>query len=291
MAVTITNSAGVPTQYIEYSLKQTLLALRNRTIFVPGGVGWGNEVFQLADVTGQGNGLSGVFGRYNALTASEVAEGAEYNGWQAFTPSVAAVTATRHAVGTIITHERLKKAKNAAQEWVNAGLALGRSAAAYVNKDFCSIFSSFSTGSGTSGSDATFAMARSAVQSLRTAGVEGQIIFVLHEQSWAEMLAESSSPLNTASVSRLADQAYMNYYVDDILGCRWFITADVQAATTVDWVGGVFNAEAIGVTWGEDFKLEVEWNKNAASYEMLLSWWHGIGIADQNCGRKHLTDY
>jgi len=291
MAVTITNSAGVPTEYTAYSLKTALLALRNRSIFVPGGPGFSQDVMQIADVTGQGQGLTGSFGRYGALTASEVAESAEYNAWQAFTPTTVLVTATKHQVGTIITKERMKKTVNPAQEWTLAGTELGRAMATLVNKDVCSLFASFTATSGGTTVDATWAGVRNGQGALRALGVAGELIFVLHEQSYGELLAEAGSPLITASMTRLAEGYYQNYYVDNIIGMRWYVTADVQPATTVDWVGGMFNNEAIGMSWGQDFELEVEWNKNTQCWEILLTCYYGCGIANQSCGQKHLTDY
>jgi len=287
-----TTSGNVPSEWVEYTLQAARLGLRNRTIFAPGDPGHTSDVLDIADLRGDGNGVSGVFSRYGTVTASTGAEGVEYSAWQAFDPSTTAIAITKQQAGIVLTKERLMKARTELGEWVKAGEELSRAMAQKVNVDVCSAFSSFSSSVGSTGTNITNANILTAVDTLQTAKAEGQLHCVLHTHQWYDLMTESNSPLADASKTALADKLYMQYFYDDIYGLRWFTTQDVQSANAgADWCGAMFSPEAIGLSWGQDFDLEVEWDKNSQVWELLMTAYWGVGIADTNCGLKLVTDY
>jgi hypothetical protein len=52
----------------------------------------------------------------------------------------------------------------------------------------------------------------------------------------------------------------------------------------------MFSPEAIGLSWGQDFTLETEWDKNSQLWELILTAYWGVGIASDDCGVKIVTD-
>jgi len=287
-----TTSGNVPSEWVAYTLQAAKLGLRSRTIFAPGDPGHDRDVLDIADLRGAGNGLSGVFTRYGTVSASTGAEGTEYAAWQSFNPSTTTVTVSKQQAGIVLTKERLMKAHNELAEWVRCGEELARALAQKVNVDVCSVFPSFGTSVGSSGTDITHTDILTGIDTLQSAKAEGQLFCVLHTHQWFDLMTEADSPLADASKTQLAEGLYMKYFYDSIYGLRWFTTQDVQSANAgADWCGAMFNAEAIGLAWGQDFELEVEWDKNAQVWELLITAYWGVGIADDDCGVKVVTDY
>jgi len=272
-------------------MKAAKLGLRNRTIFAPGDSGHSPDVLDIADLRGDGNGLDGVFTRYGTVTASTGAEGVEYAGWQAFTPAATAVTVAKQQVGIQLTRERLMKARNELEEWVKVGVELGRAMASKVNVDVCAIFASFSHSEGSTGTNVANSNILSAINTLQTYKAEGQLHCVLHTQQWYDLMSEANSPLADASKTQLAEGLYMQYFYDDIYALRWYTTQDVATANAgADRCGAMFSPEAIGLSWGQDFTLETEWDKNSQLWELILTAYWGVGIASDDCGVKLVTD-
>lgn len=284
-------SSAVPTEWIALTKQTARLALRNMTVFAPGDPGHDPGVLDLADIRGEGKGLSAAYTRYAQLIASTVGEGEEYAGWQTFTPAVTSVTVSKQQVGLQLTKERRKKGGSGLDEWINAGLELAEAMATKVNVDVCSAFASFSSSTGSTGVDITNANILTARDALYTSRAKGPLHVVLHTHQWFDLMSEASSPLTNASINPLASGHFMQYFYDSLYGLRWFLTQDVQTANAgADRAGAMFTPEAIGMSWGQDFDLEVEWDKNAQLHELLLTCYYGVGIVDQNSGRKLVTD-
>lgn len=284
-------AGDVPSEWVAYTLQAAKLGLRSRTIFAPGDPGHDPGVLDIADLRGDGAGLTGVFSRYGNITASTGAEGVEYAGWTAFTPTAATVALAKQQVGVQITRERLMTTQSELNEWIKAGQELARSMASKVNVDVCAILASFTDQAGATTVNLTNANILTAVNYLEAANADRPYVVTLHTQQWYDLMTEASSPLVDASKTKMAEDFYGNYFYDDIYGLRWFITNDVPTATAgADRSGGMFNAEAIGLSWGLDFSLEVEWDKNKQLWELLMTGYWGVGIADDNCGAEILSD-
>jgi len=288
MAVNL--SSAVPTEYIAYVQKAAKLGLRGSTIFSPGDAGFSQDVIDIANMT-QDKGMTAAFSRYNNTTASDGVEGVDYAGWQAFTPTSTSITATKKNVGMLLTYERLQKASDQLGEWVKAGVELGRSMAQKVNVDVCSTFNSFTQNVTSSGANITNAKVLEAIDTLRSANVRGQLITVLHDHMWYDLMSETSSALTNASINQMAEGLFMQYFYDGLYGMRWFLTTDVQTANAgADRCGAMFSPEAIGVAWKKDFTIETEWNKDKQAWEILLTCYYGVGLADAASGLKLVFD-
>jgi len=275
-------------EYIDTALQVAKLGLHNRTIFAPGDAA--QMALDIADLRNV-QGSTATFGRLNTLTASDVGEGVEYQAWQALDPTTVDVAATKHQVGTHITKEAINSGANELQLWVKAGEELAASMGTKVNVDVCSAFASFSASQGSTGTDIVFADIRTAYDTLMTAKARPPFFCVLHTHQWTDLMSESSSPLVDASKNPLAEGFYGQYFYDDLLGMNWFLTQDVQTANAgADLAGAMFTSDAIGISWKQDFELEAEWNKNKQQWELLMTGFWGVGIADNSSGIKLVTD-
>lgn len=284
-------SGDVPAEWVMYALQAARLGLRARTIFAPGDPGHDPGVLDIADLRGDGAGRIGTFASYGALTASTGVEGAAYAGWQAFTPATVNVTLAKQQIGVQITRERLMATGNELNEWVSAGRELARALASKVNVDVCAIFASFTPAVTSAGVNITNANVLTAINTLEAANVDGPYHICLHGQQWYDLMTEASSPLVDASKTQMAEGFYMKYFYDDIYSLRWFITNDVPTANAgADRAGCIWGPAGIGLVWGPDFTLEVEWDKNAQLWELLLTGWWGVGIADDDSGCEITTD-
>lgn len=276
--------------YERYALQVAKLSLANAAIFAPQGIAFNNDILDIVDKR-TGNSLTATFGEWGTLTAQDVGEGVEYQGYAPMTLSTTDITATRSVVGTEITWEADKVAADELQMWVNAGAVLGQSMAKKFNEDICALFDSFTTEVGSTGTNIDNADIQSGIAALQLANVPGQYACVLHGQQWYDLISESSSPLTDASKTQKAEQFYNGWFIDDIYGLNWFITNGVQTANAgADRAGAMFGPGAIGVVWGQDFTLEKEWNKDKGLWELLLSTRYGVGIADDDRGVAVVTD-
>ena len=260
------------------------LGLSSNVLFFPGADGM--SAVEYIDLTG-GQGLTSKGTIFDVPSPNAVGENQEYQGWQDLTLTSVDVTASKTQVGYIASRESLRDAKSELDLFANLGKNLGQSMANEMNKNVCTLFASATTSVGSTGVDLTLANIRSAINTLQVANARGPISIILHATQWGDLVGEGSSPLGNASytgTTGIAEQVFNQWFISDALyGARFLITNDVQTTNAgADYAGVAMSPEAIRVVTDTPLEVEVEWNKNKQSYEVLATGYWGQGIQDQN---------
>lgn len=175
----------------------------------------------------------------------------------------------------------------------DATFELGGAMATKVDEDLVGLFASFTETKGDgAGNTATLENLAAAVSVLgynkaRQFGVPN---IVLHPYHWHDVWVELGKPSTNVVASDVANQALKDYYVSDMLACRWYTSANIAIDGSADAVSGLFVTPAIMLDTRRAPRMETERDASARAYEINMTAGYAYGIVHQEYGVNFTAD-
>jgi hypothetical protein len=167
---------------------------------------------------------------------------------------------------------------------------LGAAIAEDVDVKIMSDFPSFTASKGTAGSALSYGHIGAAMAVLRNAKIRGSRSVVLHPYQWQDIWVELAKPAtNYAFLGDTASEALRRYFVSNLEGATWMVSANVYTSGT-DATGGVFAQEALGYDEREAYYIEPERDASLKAIELNAALGYAHGIIRNEAGVKILSD-
>lgn len=224
------------------------------------------------------------------ITAVEKAEGDDFQSPTTFGQTLKyTLTPTVKMSQVLLTDEDIATDKDSARQ--DASQELGASIATKIDVDLVTLFASFTTGKGSSGSALTISNVAAAISVLRTEKAPNPLMVVLHPYGWHDIWVLLGQPAGTYPfLGDLANQALKDFYVGSFLNATWFTSANIALDATPDAVGGVFHQSALGFDTREAPVLEPERDASRKAWELNMSAGYAVGILRDEFGVKLTHD-
>lgn len=229
--------------------------------------------------------------KYTEATAESVAEGVDFAGSSDFGKTLAATLTPSEVVAKfVLTDVMVKNSGPTARR--DAALTLGNAMAQKMDTDIVGTFTSFTTDKGPgAGQTMTLAKAGVAMAVLRNTKTPAPLYVVLHPYQWHDIWVELGQPAATKSfLGEVANQAMRDYFVSDMLGATWFVSANIDVDSSDDAIGAVFNPNAIALDMREAPKLETERDASLRATELVLVAGYAVGVIRPEFGVKLTSD-
>lgn len=227
--------------------------------------------------------------KFSEATAEVVAEGIDFAGSSDFGKTLQATLTPSEVVAKfVLTDVMVKNAGPTARR--DAALSLGNAMAQKIDTDLVGTFTSFTTDKGPgAGQTMTLAKAGVAMAVLRNNKTPAPLFAVLHPYQWHDIWVELGQPsANKAFLGETANKAMQDYFVSDMLGATWYVSANIDASN--DAVGAVFNPEAIALDMRTAPYLEPERDASLRATELVLVAGYAVGIIRPEFGVKLTSD-
>ena len=236
---------------------------------------------------GTGNGKTVTVPIYPLQTATALTEGNEIANVQVNTSS-ATLTVTTAAIRTLVTD--LAVASAASSVVADIGRLFGEAIARKIDLDLTAQFLNF-TASGNGATQLAPADIFQAVAKLRAAAVpmEGMVC-VLHPEIAYDLKAALTSGGNTPfqgnGPTDIANEAMRSGYVGQLAGIPVYETSNfANTGNAGDFVGGVFQRDALGLAMIGDITIETERRASFLGTDIVGACHYGAGVIQAAYGR------
>lgn len=229
--------------------------------------------------------------KYSEATAEKVAEGVDFAGSSDFGKTLAATLTPSEVVAEfVLTDVMVKNSGQTARR--DAALSLGNAMAQKMDTDIVGTFSSFTTDKGPGAGNAmTLAKTGVAMAVLRNTKTPAPLYVVLHPYQWHDIWVELGQPAATKSfLGEVANNAMRDYFVSDMLGATWFVSANIDVDASDDAIGAVFNPNAIALDMRTAPYLETERDASLRATELVLVAGYAVGVIRPEFGVKLTSD-
>lgn len=229
-------------------------------------------------------------GEFNKATVQTKPEGQDYAGATKFEKTLAATLTPAVKMSQFLLTDEMISTESTDNIVDRARGELASAIAEEVDVSLMSNFSGFSAGKGTAGSALSYGHVAAAMAVLRNNKVKGMRTVDLHPYQWQDVWVELGKPAaNYTFLGETASEALRNYYVSNLEGAMWFISANVPTSGT-DATGATFTKEAIGYDEREAFAIEVERDASRKAYEYNASVGYGHGEIRDEAGVRIVSD-
>lgn len=224
--------------------------------------------------------------KYPAITAAALTEGTDMSATEVSTSSVS-VAVGEVGAQVVLTDLAAMGAGNPAQD---LGTVLGNAIATKIDTDLIGLFTGFSTGFSSAGTELTVADIFKAAATLRANKVTGSMAAVLHPYQAYAIKANLTNTFANPNGGDLQNEAMRNGYVGSIAGVDIYESANVAIDATDDSIGAVFAPEALAIALKRDFNLEVQRDASLRANELNATAVYGVAELDDSFGVKLTSD-
>lgn len=213
------------------------------------------------------------------VTPETVSDGVDYSSPTSFGKStVGTLTPSEVIAQILLTDQNIETDPDGARN--DAANELGMAIASKVDTDLVGAFSSFTTDKGDgAGNTATLANFSAAVAVLRNRKVVGTVQAVLHPYHWHDLWVELGMPAATYSnMADLTSQAMREYFVDNLLGVRIYLSANIATDSSTDAISGIFNSQALALDTRRPYRLEPERDASLRAWELNATVGYAYGL-------------
>ena len=289
MATTTTTTLS---EFIQDAIGRALDDEIAQHLFWPGAPA--SQWVKVRDLTA-GGARAATFPKYNALTAANLQEGVDYTTTQSLDPTAVTITATEHAVQSVVTDfARIAITNPNDAEAYAADLARNqlRAIMTKYDADIMALFATLDDGVSTTNVDLTNASILAAVDKMAKANAPRPWAGFLHPQQYNDLVTEANSPFATAAASGpKAEEFYGQYYIGQFYGVQWFVSTNVPTANAgADRAGAILSPEAIGAVWVTMPQTTVERDQSLRGEEILTIARYGVGEIDGTMGVYIISD-
>lgn len=213
------------------------------------------------------------------VTPESVADGVDYSNPTSFgKSSIGTLTPSEVIAQIILTDQNVETDPDGARN--DAASELGMAIAAKVDTDLTSAFSSFASDKGDgANTTATLSNFSAAVALLRNRSVMSGINAVMHPYHWHDLWVELGQPAATyANMADLTSQAMRDYFVDNLLGVRIYISANIAVDASDDAISGIFQSQALALDTRRAYRLEPERDASLRAWELNATVGYAYGL-------------
>lgn len=235
--------------------------------------------------------MARVFSTRPQISAESVADGVDYANPTTFGKSpLATFTPGEIIAQVLLTDQDIETDPDNALN--DAALELGNAMATKIDTDLVGSFSSFTTDKGDgAGNAASLANFAAAIAVLRNNKAPTPIYIVLHPYHWHDIWTGLGQPAATyANLDTITSQALRDYYVMDLIGARWFVSANISVDANDDAISGVFNPQALGFDSRRAPRLEPERDASLRGWELNMTAGYAYGVIRNTFGVKFTAD-
>lgn len=224
-------------------------------------------------------------------TAESVNDGEDYSNPTTMSKSLkASFTPGEVIAQAVLTDQMLETDPDNARQ--AAARELGEAIATKIDVDLLSLFSSFTKDLGPgAGQTADLQSFADCMAYLRAQKSQGPVQIVLHPYHWHDIWVELGKPAATyAFLGEAANQALRDYFVGNLLGARWFISANIAVDNSDDAVSGVFVPDALAFDSRRAPRLEPERDASLRAWELNMTAGYAVGVLRGEWGVKYTAD-
>lgn len=276
MANEITSSVG--SELYTNILQEAIFTAQEKSIMLP--------LVTVYDISGQA-GKTVQVPVYPTVSASAVAEGSDLAN-TAINPSEVTITASEQGVMASVSDlMRDSAGRNIAQD---VGRILGEAVAKKADEDITALFSGFSTGVGSAGTELTADLIFKAVAELRVDNAPAPFYGVFHPKAIYNLKKTLANAGSVSALSDIGNEALRTGYVGQIAGVQLFESAVIGIDSADDSIGAVFSPKAIGVASKKGLTIEEERNASARLTEYVATATWGVAELVDAYGVKVTSD-
>lgn len=276
MANEITSSVG--SELYTNILQEAIFTAQEKSIMLP--------LVTVYDISGQA-GKTVQVPVYPTVSASAVAEGSDLAN-TAINPSEVTITASEQGVMASVSDlMRDSAGRNVAQD---VGRILGEAVAKKADEDITALFSGFSTGVGSAGTELTADLIFKAVAELRVDNAPAPFYGVFHPKAIYNLKKTLANAGSVSALSDIGNEALRTGYVGQIAGVQLFESAVIGIDSADDSIGAVFSPKAIGVASKKGLTIEEERNASARLTEYVATATWGVAELVDAYGVKVTSD-
>ena len=164
-----------------------------------------------------------------------------------------------------------------------AAQELGEAAAKKVDTDLLTVFSSFSTDTGTANAAFSTTILADAISRLRAAyAPSGGLRSVLHPYHWHDIFLETGVPAATyANKDAMTTEALRNYWMANYLGIPIYTSANIAIDAADDAISGVFAPQAVAFDVRRAYRLEPERDASLRAWELNATMVYAYGLGER----------
>jgi len=230
------------------------------------------------------------------VTAAALTEGTDLTTNTALSTTKASITAAE--VGVMTTVSDLAETATEQQVGVDAGKILGNAIARKINQDLFAQFDSFTTEVGTTDTDITPDLVRSALSRLVQSNAPGPYTLAVTPHVYDDLLAawDQTGTAVYRFSQTLTEDAQRKGIIDELYGVNIVIVSDLADGTdagerdAADIVCGMFSAEALGYVEKWPVRIERQRDASLRGYELVATACYGTGIIHDAWGVGLLAD-
>lgn len=181
----------------------------------------------------------------------------------------------------ILTDQNVESDPDGARN--QAAQELGEAAAKKVDTDLLTVFSSFSTDTGTANSSFSITILADAMANLRAAyAPANQLRAVLHPYHWHDVWIEMGVPAATYPNKDVMTASALNaYFMGNFLGIPIYTSANIAVDSSDDAISGVFAPQAIALDTRRAYRLEPERDASLRAWELNATMGYAYGLGER----------
>jgi len=224
--------------------------------------------------------------KYSAVTAAALTEGTDMSS-SAVSTSKVDISIGEVGAQVLLTDMASYGADSPATAM---GTILGSAIATKIDTDLLALFTGFSTGLGSAGTEITVADLFKAAATLRAAKVTGAINAVVHPYQAYQLKANLTNTFANPNGGDLQNEAMRNGYVGTIAGINIYESANITVDATDDAIGAVFAPEALAIAIKRDFTMAPQRDESLRAWELNATAVYGVAELDDTYGVKVTSD-
>ena len=227
-----------------------------------------------------------------AIAAVAVAETEDFNSPTTFGLTTKATLTPAEVIAQVVLTDRdMDTDPHGAVQ--DATFELGGSIATKIDEDLIALFPSLGSDVGAgAGNPATLTTISRGVAVLRNEKAQqyGKIAIVLHPYHWHDIYVEIGVPSTSLPASEFANKALRDYFVSDMIGANWFVSANISVDASDDAISGIFVPPAMMLDTRRPMRLETERDASARAYEMNMTAGYAVGVVRSEFGVEYTAD-
>ena len=211
---------------------------------------------------------------YPEVSASALTEGTDLSSTTVSTTSKT-ITVSEVGVQAILTDLAAKSANGDVAG--NLGRVLGEAVAKKMDTDLIGLFSGFSAGFGSAGTEITTADIFKSAARLRASNATGQMAAVIHPYQAYQIKSNLTNAFANPNGGDLQNEAMRNGYVGSIAGVDIYESSNISVDGSDDSVGAVFVPAALGLAIKWDVNIEPQRDASLRGWELNATAAYGVG--------------
>lgn len=174
----------------------------------------------------------------------------------------------------------------------DVGRLFGEAIATKIDSDLIALFTGFSEGQGSAGTELTVDEMFKAVAKLGTAAAPGPYYGVFHPKVMYQIKKQLTNTFvgSAANMSDLGNEALRAGYVGNIAGVQIFESSNVSVDGSDDSVGAIFSRDALAMAMSNDVRIETQRDASARATELVGVATYGVAELHDTYGVKLTAD-